>query len=419
MASSPYPIPGQLRPIPPALLDLRPDPDIDHQLLQPEPVSGDKNIWFFWHGGFSRMHPYSKRTVRTWHRRFSKLGWTVRVLDREPGSPSNVANFLDIHDRSLFPEAFARGIIDGHYAPQHTSDLVRWPLLITYGGVYADVGLIQIGDLDRAWNETVANPDSPYQLLTFHFGGPQDRALTNYFFASGRQNPLFLRCHKLLLALWAADGGKTNTEGMHASPLLRGIPLMGRDLSFEEDGRVIEPAEASRLLTDYIIQGHVISMVLGLVDEDDGWDGPRYAAEHVYAIDYIVGSQLINEMTAWNGRRQFDLLSLSLPAPGEPESEDQREARLIVEACLERSFAFKLAHGIITRVMGDTLGSLWRKHEGADDVPGTYGHWLRHGTLYWNQPGLPPRVDYHPLPPRKVGPLLREADASPHSATAP
>jgi len=127
-----------------------------------------------------------------------------------------------------------------------------------------------------------------------------------------------------------------------------------------------------------------MTMVMGLVDEEDGWDGPKYAAEHVYGIEYMVGSQLINDMTGWSGQKAFDLMSLSLPKEGEAESAKQKEAREVVEACLQRRFGCKLAHGLILRVFGDTLGTLWRKHEGSDDVPGTYAHWLRHGSVYWN-----------------------------------
>ena len=53
---------------------------------------------------------------------------------------------------------------------------------------------------------------------------------------------------------------------------------------------------------------------------------------------------------------------------------------------MQRSFGFKLAHGLILRVFGDTLGKLWRKHEGSDDVQGTYAHWLRFASLYLNIP---------------------------------
>ncbi|KIJ31488.1 hypothetical protein M422DRAFT_214304 [Sphaerobolus stellatus SS14] len=408
MDSQIYPIPAGLHAIPTHLLDLRPDSEVDHDLLHPKPVSDEKNIWFFWHTGYTHMHPYTRRNIRAWHRRFSKQGWTIRVLDRLPSSPLNVTNFLDISDPGTFPRAFVDGTIGGDYAPQHTSDLVRWPLLLKYGGVYADVGMIQIGDLDRLWHETVGNPASRFEVLSYNAGGVEGRTLMNYFLMSGRNNPLFERCHRLLLELWAADGGKSSTEGMHSSPLLRGVPLMGGSVTIEEKDRKIGAEEVSRMLTDYIIQGQVMTMVMGLVDQKDGWDGPKYVAEHVYGIEYMVGSQLINDITGWDGQKAFNLMSLSLPKEGEVESAEQKQAREIVEACLQKSFGFKLAHGLILRVLGDTLGSLWRKHEGSDNVPGTYAHWLRHATMYWNQDGIPPTLEFKVIEPFKRGPLLRE-----------
>ena len=409
MDSQIYPLPAGVHVIPTHLLDLRPDSEVDHDLLYPRPVSDEKNVWFFWHSGYTLMHPYTQRNIRAWHRRFYKQGWVIRVLDRQTKSPLNVANFLDINDPDTFPEAFVNGTIGGHYAPQHTSDLVRWPLLLKYGGVYADVGMIQIGDLDRLWLETVGNPASRFEVLSYNAGGVKVRSLTNYFLASGPNNPLFARCHQLLLRLWAQDGGKTSTDGMHSSPLLKGVPIMGNSsLTFEEGGRKFGPEEVGKMLTDYIIQGQVMTMVMGLIDEEDGWDGPKYVAEHVYGIEYMEGSQLINEFTAWNGQLAFDLMSLSLPKEGDMENTEQKQAREIVEACLRRSFGFKLAHGLILRVMGDTLGSLWRKYDGSDNVPGTYAHWLRHGTTYWTQDGVPATLDFKVIEPFRKGSLLRE-----------
>ncbi|KAI1135875.1 hypothetical protein F5Y05DRAFT_415869 [Hypoxylon sp. FL0543] len=401
-----YPLPPGVHAIPPALLDLRPDAEVDHDILHPQPVSGEKNVWFFWHSGYATMHNYAKRNVRAWHRRLAKLGWAIRVLDRAPDSPSNVAQYLDVADPTTFPRAFAEGALSGPYAAQHTSDLVRWPLLLRHGGVYADAGLLQIGDLDRLWGATVADPASRFEVLSYNIGGARGRNLTNYFLASRRGNALFERCHRLLLALWAEGGGKTSTEGMHGSALLQGCPMMSGSFTIEEGDRTIGPEEVRKMLSDYIIQGQAMTMVMGLVDEEDGWDGPRYVAEHVYAIDYMEGSQLINELTNWDGRKAFELMSLPLPKQGEPESAEQRQAREIVEACLQRSFGFKLAHGLIIRVFGCTLGSLWRDHDGSDDVPGTYAHWLRHATIYWTQDELPPRLDFKVIEPYRRGPLL-------------
>ncbi|KAK7935829.1 hypothetical protein PG985_001324 [Apiospora marii] len=404
--SSPYPMPAGLSPIPEEQLDLRPDAQVDHDLLHPRPVSDEKNVWLFWDTGFAQMHGYAQRNVRTWHRRFSRQGWVVRVLDRVPGSPLNVENFLDVADPTVFPRAFRDGTLAGAYGAQHTSDLVRWPLLLRHGGVYVDVGLMPIGDLDRLWSETVGDPASPLEVLTFAMDG---RHLTNYFLASGRDNALFLRCHRLLLELWAADGGKTTTDGMRDSPLLRDIPQLRTTTGFEEGGRTYSPAEVSDMLADYIIQGQAALLVMGLVDDEDGWDGPRYVREHVWASEYMESSQLVNQLTAWNGAKAFELMSLPVPREGEAESPEQQQAREIVEGCLQRSFAFKLAHGIIIRVLGPTLGSLWRANEGSDDVPGTYAHWLRYGMLHWRQKSLPERCGFNLDEPFKRGPLLRDA----------
>ncbi|PHH90567.1 hypothetical protein CDD83_3293 [Cordyceps sp. RAO-2017] len=405
-APPPYPLPAGVSAVPRTQLDLRPDAEVDAALLSPGPVRDDKNIWFFWHSGFAQMPASGRRTVRAWHRRFAAQGWVVRVVDRQAGSAQHVGTLLDAADERTFPRAFIDGTLGGAYAAQHASDLVRWPLLLRYGGVYADVGLLPVGDLDRLWRATVADPRAPWELLSFNVGGADGRNLTNYFLAARRGNPLFARCHRLLLAVWA---GRADTSGLHAHPLLRGVPLYRVGLSFDEAGTRYGPDEVDRMLSDYIVQGQVMRLVMGLVDEEDGWHGPRYVARHVYALDYAVGSQLINEMTAWDGPRQFRLLSLALPGDDQPESDDQRLARELVEACLRRSFCFKLAHGLIVRVMGETLGSLWRKNDGADDVPGTYAHWLRYGTVHWCPDELPPRLDFTEIPPFKRGPLLREA----------
>lgn len=405
-----YPIPPGVVAVPLSNLDLSPDAAIDNILTNPPPPSSsEKNVWFFWHQGYQHMHAYTQRNIRTWHRRFSKAGWTIRVLDRVPGSPLNVANFLDVADPGTFPQAFVDGTIGGDYAPQHTSDLVRWPLLLKYGGAYADVGFMQVGDLDRLWEDTVGDPESRFEVFSYNAGGVQGRGLMNYFLASGRDNAMFQRCHDLLLTLWAADGGKTSTDGMRLSPLLKGVPLTATDLSFEEDGRVVSAQRTREILTDYIIQGQAMSMVMGLVDEETGWDGPRYVAERVFAIEYMEGSQLINDLTAWDGPRQFRLMSQQMPAEGEPETEDQKVARGIVEACLARSFGFKLAHGLILKVLGETLGSLWRKHPGSDVVPGTYADWLRFGLANWCPEKAPARLEFQVIEPFRRGPLLREA----------
>jgi len=167
--------------------------------------------------------------------------------------------------------------------------------------------------LEALWNKTIGDPESPFKVLGYNAGFSDTYALTNYFMASGRDNPFFNRCHRLLLALWNADGGKVTTEGMHSSPLLKGTVMQGVGLSFEENGKRVSTEETSRLITDYIIQAQVIAMVMGLVDEQGGWNGPDYVTKHIFAIEFKIGSQWINEMTGWNGPKQFELMSLRIP----------------------------------------------------------------------------------------------------------
>lgn len=273
---------------------------------------------------------------------------------------------------------------------------------------------MQIGDLDKMWNETVGNPDSKYEILSYNCGTVEVRSLTNYFLAARKGNPLFERAHRLFLTLWAEDGGKTSTDGMAEHGLLKGVPLLGHDedQSFTEGEKTFEPKEVAKMVSDYIAQGQVMTLVMGLVDEETGWDGPRYCVERVWAMDYMNKSQLINEITEWDGQRMWSLMSLPLPKEGDEETEDQRLARTIVERCLRESFGFKLAHGLILRVIGDTLGSLWRRCDGSDYVPGTYAHWLRYGMIHWCAEGdvleLYPRQDFKLIEPYKKGPLLRE-----------
>lgn len=277
---------------------------------------------------------------------------------------------------------------------------MRFPLLIKYGGFYADVGVMQIGDLDRLWNETIGCPDSRFDVVAYNRGGVNGRSLTNYFMGSGRKNPFFERCNKLFLAIWNENGGRTSTEGMHESPLLKEIPLMKHHCEIS--------LEQQKELTGYHTHEQVMTAVMGLVDYESDWNGPRYIAEKVYGIEDFDYSDLINEMTGWNGEEAFKLLSLRLPAEGDVESEDQRLARELNQACLKRSFALKPAHGMIVKIAGETLGTLWRANDGSDDVPGTYSHWLRHGMTYWNQDEIPPALDFQVLAPTKVEHLLRK-----------
>jgi len=45
----------------------RPDSEVDHDLLHSKLISDEKNIWFFWHTGYTHMHLYTQRNIHAWH----------------------------------------------------------------------------------------------------------------------------------------------------------------------------------------------------------------------------------------------------------------------------------------------------------------------------------------------------------------
>jgi hypothetical protein len=118
---------------------------------------------------------------------------------------------------------------------------------------------MQIGDLDRLWNETIGNANSRFEVIGYNYGGADLRSLTNYFICSGRSNPFFEPCHWLFVAVWHENGGRTSTEGMHASPLLTGLHFMGHNL---------QSTAIEQKLTDCHTHEQVVTSVMGLIDEE-------------------------------------------------------------------------------------------------------------------------------------------------------
>jgi len=230
--------------------------------------------------------------------------------------------------------------------------------------MYADVGMMQIGDLDRLWRETVGDPVSRFEILSSNVSGVEGCNLINYSLPVVGKNLLFAG---------AVGRGRRKDQyrlGKNAQqPVVRGVLLICDSFMIEEEERSIGPQDVGRMLADYIVQGQAMGLVMGLVNEEDDWNEPKYVVEHMYSIDHVVGSQLIDDMTGWDRKKAFDLMLLSLLKEGEVESADQKRAREIVKACLQKSFACKSAHELILRMFGETLGSLRRKHVALDDMP--------------------------------------------------
>ncbi|KAJ7223978.1 hypothetical protein C8J57DRAFT_233148 [Mycena rebaudengoi] len=375
-------------------------------LTSPIPPSGEsKSIFAFWYSGLATLPPYLMRNVLAWYRRYSPLGWTIYVLDNVPGSPLNVAHYIDTSSSSVVPAAFSDGSLEGSYKAQHTSDLIRYPLLLKYGGVYVDVGILQFGDLDYLWTDVISNPASPYDFAGFTLGAAPALSICNFALMCGPENPLVRRAHRILLKLWE---GKTSTAGMHAHALVRHVPMMSvpSEVVVEEEGQekmVIDDAA----MTDYAIQIQAMGSAQRWVDEQDGWDGPKYVREKTWLLSMLDGAFLIEQMTAWTSQRQLELLSLRMPKPGEQETEDQAFAREIVEKTVRESWCLKLGHGFSAKLFGaDTLGMLWKKHEGSDAGEGTYAGWLRWAQVNCRQDSPVKQMEVPVYEPTMKGRLL-------------
>jgi hypothetical protein len=217
------------------------------------PSVNSKSIFAFWHAGIHKLPPYLLRNVTNWHRRFSPLGWTIYVLDTVPDSPLNVSNFIDTSSPTIVSEAFTKGTLDGAYVAQHTSDLIRYPLLLKYGGVYLDVGVLQFGDIDWLWTAHINNFESPYDFAGFTMGSPPDGlSIVNFVLMSAANNPLVERAHRIFLGVWK---GKTNTKNAHQHSLVKHVPLMHvpQEVVVSDEGQekmVINDG----VMTDYAIQ---------------------------------------------------------------------------------------------------------------------------------------------------------------------
>lgn len=327
------------------------------------------------------------------------------MLDNVAGSSLNISNYIDTTSAEVVPEAFTKGTLDGGYRAQHTSDLIRYPLLIKYGGVYLDAGILLFSDLDWLWTTQIANPDSPYDFFGFTMGNAPDLSVVNFTLVATQNNPLVRRAHYILLKLWE---GKTNTTGTHKHPLVSHVPLLrvAKEVVVKEEGKdnMIINDEA---MTDYAIQIQCMGAAQRWYDAEDNWDGPTYVREKCFLLSMIDATYIHEQITSWSGKRQHELFSLQLPKSGEEESEDQALARNIVERVVGEAWCIKLGHGFAAKLFGgDTLGMLWRKHDGTDCVEGTYAGWLRWAEVSVRQDKAMAKMEIEAFEPTMKGPLM-------------
>jgi hypothetical protein len=354
--------------------DKRSDEEIIASIVEYQPITSEKNIWAFWDKGFSHMPPWNQRNVISWVRRLGP-SWTVRVLDRIEDSPTNVEKYVD---NSYFPDAFINKTMTGAHVGQHSSDLVRLPCIYQYGGVWMDVGMMLFRHLDDVCWKALENPSSPHEISAFSIEfRPGIGTIFNGFIAARKGNHFVKHWHDIFLAVWQ---GATETTGMHAHQLLHHLP------GFQPP---VEKLEASDLTVtygqflDYLAHNLCFERLMYLRDQSVGWDGPEYNRKNILWFDAMQETYYAQKITAWDGRKQYNLLAT--PRISSPTNGLYAEAEAFVEDVMAHSSTMKLSHGLPSAK--EYLAAIWDAAETqeADNAPGTFAQYLRYGSVHVEQ----------------------------------
>lgn len=349
-------------------LRLLSDDEIATELRSYRPITSEKNVWAFWDKGLDAVYPAYRETIFNWVR---KLGpsWTVRLVDLVPGSPNNVYTFLD---RSWLPECVNEGTMDGKHAPQHTSDLIRLPLLYLHGGVWMDVGNMLHTHLDDLfWNHLTA-PDTPYEMAVWIITGQIKKAWGSFgnFMLAARKGCDFIRFwHQGYAELWR---GRTNEFGFHKHPLIRDIGIA--------DGMEAYFPESVHEMSDYVAHMLVGDRTRHLVDVHTGWDGHAFFKNKVFKVEGLPNGVLGAVKTDYCGQRQADLFTTRLD---EADEEKRIAAEKFMVEVLEQSDMYKVYHNSAGGL--PALGDIVKRAGWLDAThrPGTFGELYRYGTVHW------------------------------------
>ncbi|KAI0017946.1 capsular polysaccharide synthesis protein-domain-containing protein [Xylariomycetidae sp. FL0641] len=363
--------------IPTERLDPRSDAEIASWIQTRHPVTSQRNVWAFWHSGYSQMPPWVQRNVIGWVRRLGPE-WTVHLLDRVPGSDTNVDHYLE---SSFFPDAFNNNTMDGPHVGPHQGDLIRLPLLWKYGGVWMDVGMLLFRHLDDICWKQIQDPQSPYEMAGFLIPlRPNEQVLQNAFIATKRGNPFIKRWHEIYVALW---DGATNSHGFHKHPLVRHIPLVcppTQDFNAPDMGVTMET------MSDYLGAFLCYERLTKLIDPQDGFNGPEYLAKSMLFYSGIQELYYFQPITGWSGTRQLELLSAKREGDGVVKDETWHAADAFVKDALANTATMKLSHGP-AGWFESHLADLWDspEHHDKDNIEGTFAAYLRYGSVHFDQ----------------------------------
>ncbi|KAI1437060.1 capsular polysaccharide synthesis protein-domain-containing protein [Xylaria sp. CBS 124048] len=369
-------VPSGLKVIDPSKLDLRSDEEIAAWLQEPHPITSEKNVWAFWHTGYANMRPWVRRNIFNWVRRLGS-DWTVHLLDKVPGSKTNICNYVE---SSYFPDAFNDGTMDGPSVGPHSGDLIRLPLLWKYGGVWIDAGTFLFRNLDDICWKQIDDPATPYEMAGFVIEiRPGVDCMLNGFIAAKRGNPFIKRWHDIYVALWE---GVTNAQGFHKHPLLRHLPLLCPPLDKLNCPNLNMMMES---FSDYLAAFMCFERLRKLIDPSDGFNGPEYYSNHMLLFPALQETYYFQQQTHWSGTRQFELLTARRTGEGVVKDETWQAAEAFVTDALANTATMKLSHG--AGAFESFLADLWdsEEHEDKDHAEDTFAAYLRYGSVHFDQ----------------------------------
>ncbi|KAJ5902904.1 hypothetical protein N7495_003432 [Penicillium taxi] len=354
---------------PPERLDLRPEEEIRAQLNSHVPVQSEKNVWAYWDKGFDAMPAWRQRNVIDWIRRNGKR-WDVRVLDIVPSSPNHISRFID---SAYFPAGLYEGLSsDGQHA-QAIADFFRISTVYQHGGVYMDVGIMPIRDLDDICWSTLEDPSSPYQVCAVMVG---KIALVNYFLAARKGDPFVHRWLRLFLEVW---GNRETAKGICHHPLISHLGLI--------KSPIFPPTTDWEELTDY---GAITQCCARVKDNrepgEDGFDGPAYFQKHFFVLP-DVPEFAGPELSASDFRKALLTPYSQDENASETEKKDQEEASQLVHSTLAGKSAYKFYSGFAKFGVKGLAAKVWDQPEHANEesLPGTWGEVFRYGTVHFRQ----------------------------------
>lgn len=171
---------------------------------------------------------------------------------------------------------------------------------------------------------------------------------------------------------------RNRAAGLHGHPLISHLPLL-------QISAPTIPAGADWAdFTDYLAQVQAFERVrLNQEPGVDGFDGPEYFREHFFLLD--ARTEMFLGQAFDEGDRVRRLLLLPRREP--PDDEDQEAASRFVYGVLAESSCCKFSKGTGRLGLPTLVAEYWTRPEYANDdcQPGTWGEYLRYGSVHFRQ----------------------------------